>query len=200
MAHNRAGDSRRPCCWGCRIRCAGARAGSRHGPVRAWRAPARRIDIPEINAEELASLRVASLRPRPFEPQAWNTARRPRRHRSPSAPAERPPLPEPVQRPAGQRSLRRLILETSWASGRIVRDYTMLFDPPALRQSAPPVARPGGPRSLAPPLPRQLRRAPPLLARRRARRRSSSHAASRPRRGSRSRRPAPGAAQRHSRR
>ena len=28
-----------------------------------------------------------------------------------------------------------LVLEASWASGRVVRDYTMLFDPPALRQS-----------------------------------------------------------------
>ena len=40
-----------------------------------------------------------------------------------------------------------LILETQWASGRIVRDYTMLFDPPNLRQSSPPAAAqvaPGG--------------------------------------------------------
>ncbi len=31
-----------------------------------------------------------------------------------------------------------LILEARWASGRIVRDYTMLFDPPNLRQAAAP--------------------------------------------------------------
>jgi len=31
-----------------------------------------------------------------------------------------------------------LILEARWASGRIVRDYTMLFDPPNLRQAATP--------------------------------------------------------------
>lgn len=30
-----------------------------------------------------------------------------------------------------------LILEASWSSGRIVRDYTMLFDPPSLKQAAP---------------------------------------------------------------
>ncbi len=30
-----------------------------------------------------------------------------------------------------------MILEASWASGRIVRDYTMLFDPPSLKQTAP---------------------------------------------------------------
>ena len=32
-----------------------------------------------------------------------------------------------------------LILEANWASGRVVRDYTMLFDPPNLRQAATPV-------------------------------------------------------------
>ena len=31
-----------------------------------------------------------------------------------------------------------LILEASWSSGRIVRDYTMLFDPPSLKQSVAP--------------------------------------------------------------
>ena len=33
-----------------------------------------------------------------------------------------------------------LILETQWSTGRIVRDYTMLFDPPSLRQQAAPTA------------------------------------------------------------
>jgi len=33
-----------------------------------------------------------------------------------------------------------LILEASWASGRITRDYTMLFDPPNLRAAGPAVA------------------------------------------------------------
>ena len=35
-----------------------------------------------------------------------------------------------------------LILEASWASGRIVRDYTMLFDPPNLRVPQPPQPAP----------------------------------------------------------
>jgi pilus assembly protein FimV len=55
------------------------------------------------------------------------------------------------RRPNGQRYLRLsnsrpvnepyvdLILETSWSSGRVVRDYTMLFDPPTLN-GAPAVA------------------------------------------------------------
>jgi pilus assembly protein FimV len=33
-----------------------------------------------------------------------------------------------------------LILEANWSSGRIVRDYTMLFDPPNLRQAPTPMA------------------------------------------------------------
>lgn len=32
-----------------------------------------------------------------------------------------------------------LILEANWSSGRIVRDYTLLFDPPSARQTPPPV-------------------------------------------------------------
>ena len=51
-----------------------------------------------------------------------------------------------------------LILEARWASGRIVRDYTMLFDPPNLRQAAAPampaptaplVSRPAAPPPVA---------------------------------------------------
>ena len=32
-----------------------------------------------------------------------------------------------------------LVLDANWGSGRIVRSYTMLFDPPALRRPAPTV-------------------------------------------------------------
>jgi pilus assembly protein FimV len=48
-----------------------------------------------------------------------------------------------------------LILEASWANGRITRDYTMLFDPPALRSSSSAAAAPTAPvlssRPAAPP-------------------------------------------------
>ena len=50
-----------------------------------------------------------------------------------------------------------LILEASWASGRITRDYTMLFDPPNLRSAgtavaptAPQLSRPAAPAAPAP--------------------------------------------------
>ena len=39
-------------------------------------------------------------------------------------------------RPVGEPFM-DMILEASWASGRIVRDYTLLFDPPNLRPAAP---------------------------------------------------------------
>jgi pilus assembly protein FimV len=74
-----------------------------------------------------------------------------------------------------------LILEASWANGRITRDYTMLFDPPALRSggtavapTAPVLSRPApaappakgiasipySPRQALPPGPRRSAKAP----------------------------------------
>jgi len=40
-----------------------------------------------------------------------------------------------------------LILEANWSSGRIVRDYTMLFDPPVLNGARAPL-RTGGSNSI----------------------------------------------------
>jgi pilus assembly protein FimV len=61
-----------------------------------------------------------------------------------------------------------LILEARWASGRIVRDYTMLFDPPNLRQAAsPPMAAPVAPvisRPAPPPMASMPPTAPPPVA------------------------------------
>jgi pilus assembly protein FimV len=99
------------------------------------------IDIVEINAEEVATLRATVASPEAFR----------------AAGLEYSPLLANIEitlqrRPDGryffQLSSQRpindpfvdLLLETRWASGRIVRDYTMLFDPANLRQSPPPVA------------------------------------------------------------
>ncbi|WP_421956070.1 FimV/HubP family polar landmark protein [Polaromonas sp.] len=64
-----------------------------------------------------------------------------------------------------------LILEASWSSGRIVRDYTMLFDPPNLRQSgmaaapiapvAPILSRPAAPAAPATALTERAPYSPP---------------------------------------
>jgi pilus assembly protein FimV len=100
-----------------------------------------RIDIPEINAEELASLRVAIASPAAYRTAGldYSAAISAITVKLESRPNGRPYLSVTSSRPVTEPFL-DLLLETSWASGRIVRDYTMLFDPPALRQNTPPVA------------------------------------------------------------
>ena len=97
------------------------------------------IDILDINAEEAASLKANVAKPAAFVAAGldYNPAMA--------------NLLTTLERRADGRAFIRLsterpindpfvdvILEAAWASGRIVRDYTMLFDPPTLRQ-APPV-------------------------------------------------------------
>ncbi len=96
------------------------------------------IDIPEINAEEAASLKPSLARPEAFRAAGleFNQALT--------------GLQISLQRRADGRAYLRLvsdravsepfvdlILEASWASGRIVRDYTILLDPPAMRARVP---------------------------------------------------------------
>ena len=113
------------------------------------------IDVPEITVEEAASLRVGVASADAFK----------------AAGLEYTAAVVDVQvslqkRPDGRSFLRLsssrpvtepfvdLILEASWASGRVVRDYTMLFDPPNLRQAAATPVAPTAPvfsRPAAPP-------------------------------------------------
>ena len=96
------------------------------------------IDIPEINADEAASLKPSIALPAAFR----------------AAGLEYNPALAGVQislqrRPDGRAYIRLvsdrivsepfvdLILQASWTSGRIVRDYTILLDPPALRARTP---------------------------------------------------------------
>ena len=94
------------------------------------------IDIAEINADEASSLRAKVAQPEVFRAAGLEYS------------AFIADLQISVQKRADGRSYLRLssaraitepfvdlILEASWSSGRIVRDYTMLFDPPNLRQS-----------------------------------------------------------------
>jgi pilus assembly protein FimV len=56
-----------------------------------------------------------------------------------------------------------VILEMNWASGRLVREYTLLFDPPAAARAPAPAAAPVAPSiGAAPPAPRPA--APPPVA------------------------------------
>jgi pilus assembly protein FimV len=99
------------------------------------------IDVPDINAEEAASLKAnvasgdafkaAGLE---FNPALGNVQislqRRPDGRAYLRLTSDRP-INEPFV---------DLILEANWSSGRIVRDYTMLFDPPNLRAQTAPSA------------------------------------------------------------
>ncbi len=95
------------------------------------------IDIPHITPEEAASLKASVASPEAFSAAGRGLQRRPFQ-----------PADHLQHRPDGRSFLRLtsdkrvsepfvdLILEANWSSGRIVRDYTMLFDPPSLRQQA----------------------------------------------------------------
>jgi pilus assembly protein FimV len=99
------------------------------------------IDIPEINAEELASLRTAVASPEAFRAAGleYNPALGGIRITLERRPDGRHFLRLSSSRPVNEPFV-DLILETNWSSGRIVRDYTLLFDPPSLRQNAAPLA------------------------------------------------------------
>ena len=99
------------------------------------------IDIPEINAEELASMRTAIASPDAFRAAGleYNPALSGIKITLERRPDGRHFLRLSSQRPVNEPFV-DLILETNWSSGRIVRDYTLLFDPPSQRRSAPPLA------------------------------------------------------------
>lgn len=102
------------------------------------------IDIPEITAEEAASLKAGVALPDAFVAAGLDY--------SPAMSS----LQATLQRRSDGRAYLRLssertindpfvdlILEATWSQGRIVRDYTLLFDPPALRKTptAPTLAQ-----------------------------------------------------------
>lgn len=97
------------------------------------------IEVPDINAEEASSLKASVALPDAFKAAGLEY--------SPAMAG----MQVTVQRRSDGRTYIRLssdraindpfvdmIIEASWSTGRIVRDYTMLFDPPALRQPPPP--------------------------------------------------------------
>ncbi len=122
------------------------------------------IDVPEINAEEISSLRTAVASPEAFRAAGFEF--------NPSLsgisislqrrPDGRHFLQLSSQRPVNDPFV-DLILETSWSSGRIVRDYTLLLDPPNLRPAAPLSAQvtpaPAAPRTATAPAPSTTREA-----------------------------------------
>ena len=94
------------------------------------------IDIAEINAEEASSLRVGiasseAFRAAGLEYSATVVGVQISLQKRPDGRSFlRLSSPRPVTEPFVD-----LVVEANWASGRVVRDYTMLFDPPTLRQA-----------------------------------------------------------------
>ncbi|WP_188705892.1 FimV/HubP family polar landmark protein [Polaromonas eurypsychrophila] len=112
------------------------------------------IDIAEINAEEAASLRTSvasadAFKAAGLEYSAAVTNVQITLQRRPDG---RSYLRLSSDRPVSEPFV-DLILEARWASGRIVRDYTMLFDPPNLRSTARPMPAPIPPVVSRPPAP-----------------------------------------------
>jgi pilus assembly protein FimV len=94
------------------------------------------VDIAEITPQELASLKANVASPEAFRAAgleyspALSGVEVTLKQRANGRPYLLLTSPRPVNDPFID-----LILETQWSSGRIVRDYTMLFDPPQLRQA-----------------------------------------------------------------
>ncbi|MGQ0708236.1 MAG: FimV/HubP family polar landmark protein [Rhodoferax sp.] len=96
------------------------------------------IDILDITPEEASSLRTSVAPPDAFAAAGleYNSALG-----ALQTSLQRRSDGRNVIRLSGERSINEpfvdLILEVSWSTGRIVRDFTMLFDPPTLRASTP---------------------------------------------------------------
>ena len=124
------------------------------------------IDVPDITAEEAASLKASVALPEAFRAAGleYNPAMS-----GLQASLQRRPDGRAFLRLSSDRAINDpfvdMILEANWASGRIVRDYTMLFDPPGARQAAPGsptaaqipapaiISKAAGPTPAAPPAP-----------------------------------------------
>lgn len=98
------------------------------------------IDIPEITSEEIASLRASVATPEAFRAAGveFNPALADLRITLERRADGRHFLRLASSRPVNDPFL-DLILESSWATGRVVRDYTMLFDPPSMRANQQPL-------------------------------------------------------------
>lgn len=98
------------------------------------------IDLPQITPAEAESLRATAASPDVFRAQGMeytptmNNLQIQLQRRPDGTAVLRLSSERPVNDP-----FLDLVLDANWGSGRIVRSYTMLFDPPALRRAAPAV-------------------------------------------------------------
>ncbi len=104
------------------------------------------IDVTSLTPEEAASLRL-----RVAPPEAYRSAGVEYNPVLPSATVslERRADGRPFLRVTSDRAVLEpfvdVIVEATWSSGRLVREYTMLFDPPATRTAAAPAPAPATP-------------------------------------------------------
>lgn len=125
------------------------------------------IEVPEINAEEASSLRVGLASPAAFRAagmefnQALGSAQLTLERRPDGRAYLRLTSPRPINEPFVD-----LMIEANWASGRIVRDYTLLIDPPKTRAAAPvaPVPAAAVPQPVRPPAAASAQTLPPAAA------------------------------------
>ncbi|WCM92187.1 hypothetical protein M5C99_17765 [Acidovorax sp. NCPPB 2350] len=96
------------------------------------------IDLPQITAAEAESLRAAPASPQAYRAQGMefsptlNDLQVRLQRRADGTMALRLSTSRPVNDPFVD-----LVLDASWSSGQIVRSYTLLLDPPAMRREAP---------------------------------------------------------------
>ncbi|HVL43513.1 MAG TPA: hypothetical protein VM407_01675, partial [Acidovorax sp.] len=98
------------------------------------------IDLPQITPAEADSLRATTATPEVFRAQGMeytqtmNNLQIQLQRRADGTAVLRLSSDRPVNEP-----FLDLVLDANWGSGRIVRSYTMLFDPPSMRRAAPAV-------------------------------------------------------------
>ena len=98
------------------------------------------IDLPQITPAEADSLKATAASPEVFRAQGmeYTQAMNNLQIQLQRRPDGRAILRLSSDRPVNEPFL-DLVLDANWGSGHIVRSYTMLFDPPALRRAAPAV-------------------------------------------------------------
>ncbi|WP_338050904.1 FimV/HubP family polar landmark protein [Ramlibacter pinisoli] len=109
------------------------------------------IDLPEINGEEAASLRAAVASPAAYRAAGldYNPALQ-----GVSITLQRRSDGRYFLRLQSERAVSEpfvdMLVETSWSSGRITRDFTLLLDPPSLRQGQAPITAQAAPAPATP--------------------------------------------------
>ncbi len=121
------------------------------------------IDVPQITPAEAETLRATAASPEVFRSQGMefnplmNALQIQLQRRADGSAVLRVTSDRPVNDP-----FLDLVLDTTWGTGKIVRSYTLLLDPPALRSAAPTAT--AAPQITAPAVAQQRPPAPARVA------------------------------------